>query len=126
MCRLTKAAYGSKPGWFTAARETVFPLCSGRWMLITGTELPKFRQNFNLGSQNTIFGAWRDGSGIKSIVLFHRTHVQFLAPAWRLTTGCNSGSRESNTLFRPPGAPGMVAHRHTSRQNTQTHNLKIF
>lgn len=52
-------------------------------------------------------------------LLFQRTQVGFLTPAWQLTNICDSSFRRSDTFFRLPRVPGTrVAHTYISRQNS--------
>jgi hypothetical protein len=45
-------------------------------------------------------GIWKDGSASKSTgILFQWSLVQFLAPAWQLTSIYNCSPRKSNALF---------------------------
>jgi hypothetical protein len=47
-------------------------------------------------------------------LLFQRIWVQFPAPTWQLITACNSIFRGSDT-----------SHKHTHRQNTNAHDIKL-
>lgn len=57
---------------------------------------------------------------------FQSHQVLFAESTQRRTAICNSSSRESATLAWPLKEPGLqMVHRHTFRQNTRTHEIKI-
>lgn len=69
---------------------------------------------------------WRNESAVKKehLFLLRNTKVQFLAPAWWLTTIQNSNSRRSKDLPWPCRPPGMhLLQKHTFWQNTHTRNI---
>jgi hypothetical protein len=63
-------------------------------------------------------------SGKEPRLFFRRIKVWFPASTEQLTTMCNSGCRESDTLFWPLWVSSIhVVHRHTCRQNTHTYKI---
>lgn len=58
---------------------------------------------WNLGCIKPRTWGWRDGSELQLLLLLQRTgEIQVPSHTWWLLTGCNSRSRGSSALFRPP------------------------
>lgn len=75
--------------------------------------------------KNKFLGDWRDGLVVQSTDYDLASFP--VPPIGQLTTVCKSGPRGSDTLLWSPLAPDMhVLFRHTCRQNTLRHKIKIL
>lgn len=80
-------------------------------------DLPPFLHDTTI---KTKAPGWRAGPVVTALATLLEDQGLIPAPTRQLTNICNSSCRGSDALF----SPWHCMHRHTGRQNTQTHKVK--